>query len=204
MNSLFLQNNVSQRVSESELQDAKRILLAEINKKPSQTDIEALKVSLSKTIDQLPPPCPTNDFQFKIINNRCVYFEKTSLDYDKAIENCKEKLKDYGGGGILYEPNSIAEQKRIVDMAYEHSFGSNWAWIGVTDKTTEGQFTYNSNNQPINFTPDWHGSSGSRGRSHNCIMMYVTSPSGSYHSEQNKWYDYICTDTRRSICWSIN
>ena len=50
MNSLFLQNNVSQKVSESELQDAKRVLLAEIIKKASQTDLEALKVSLSKTV----------------------------------------------------------------------------------------------------------------------------------------------------------
>ena len=50
MNSLFLQNNVSQKVSESELQDAKRFLLAEINKKPSQTDLETLKVSFQKTI----------------------------------------------------------------------------------------------------------------------------------------------------------
>ena len=50
MNSLCLQNNVSQKVSESELQDAKRILLAEIKKKPSQADLESLKVSLSKTI----------------------------------------------------------------------------------------------------------------------------------------------------------
>ena len=53
MSSLFLQDNVSQKVSKSELQDAKRILLAEINKKPSQTDLEALKVSLSQTISFL-------------------------------------------------------------------------------------------------------------------------------------------------------
>ena len=53
MNSLFLQNNVSQKVSESELQDAKRVLLAEIIKKASQTDLEALKVSLSQTISSL-------------------------------------------------------------------------------------------------------------------------------------------------------
>ena len=50
MNSLFFQNNVSQKVSESELQVAKRVLLAEIIKKASQTDLEALKVSLSKTV----------------------------------------------------------------------------------------------------------------------------------------------------------
>ena len=141
-------------------------------------------------------PCPTNDSQ--LMDGRCVYFEKEPLTYDKATQNCQEKLKDYGGG-ILYEPHSIAEQKRIVDMLFEH-FSYNWAWIGVTDKTAEGQFTYNSNNQPINFTPDWHSGGSSGERSYNCINMYVTSPNGSYYSE---WYDISCTNTRPSICWSL-
>ena len=42
--------DVSQKVSKEELEVTKEILLAEINKKPSQTDLEALKVSLSKTV----------------------------------------------------------------------------------------------------------------------------------------------------------
>ena len=40
--------DVSHKVSKEELEATKGILLAEINKKPSQTDLEALKVSLSK------------------------------------------------------------------------------------------------------------------------------------------------------------
>ena len=138
------------------------------------------------------PQCPTNPL-YGLMDGRCVYFEKTSLTFDKATQNCQEKLKDYGGG-ILYEPNSNAEQKRIVDMAYERLSGQ-WFWIGVTDKTTEGQFSYNSNNQPISFTPDWYrvtSPSGYRGRSNNCIMILVTSPSGNRYSE---WYDQYCTGT---------
>ena len=45
--------DVSQKVSKEELEVTKGILLAEINKKPSQTDLEALKVSLSQTISSL-------------------------------------------------------------------------------------------------------------------------------------------------------
>ena len=149
-----------------------------------------------KNCDTQTPPCPTNDSKYELVDNKCVYFEKTSLNYDKAIENCKEKLKDYGGG-ILYEPNSIAEQKRIVNRAYEHGLNW-WAWSGVTDKTSEGQYTYNSNGQPINFTPDWHGGYGSNGRSNNCIEIAVTAPD---HSSYSEWADIPCTDTRSSICW---
>ena len=153
-----------------------------------------------QTTENTQRQCPTNDSQYGLMDGRCVYFEKKSLTYDKAIQNCQEKLKDYGGG-ILYEPYSIAEQKRIVDMAYERGIAETWTWIGVTDKTTEGQFKYNSNNQQINFTPDWSGSGGSVDRSINCIMILVTSPS---ESDYAKWYDQFCTNTFRSICWSIN
>ena len=110
---------------------------------------------------------------------------------------------------MLYEPYSIAEQRKIMDMAYERwsdgddsaTIHQRFTWIGVTDKISEGQYTYNSNNQPINFTPDWNSDDGSGGRSRNCIMMFVNSPSGNYYSE---WYDRYCTYTTRSICWSIN
>ena len=42
--------DVSRKVSKEELEVTKGILLAEINKKPSQTDLNVLKVGLSKTI----------------------------------------------------------------------------------------------------------------------------------------------------------
>ncbi len=44
-NGIETQIDVSQKVSKGELEVAKGILLAEINKKSSQTDLEALKVS---------------------------------------------------------------------------------------------------------------------------------------------------------------
>ena len=156
-----------------------------------------------KNCDIQTPLCPRNDSQYGLMENTCIYFEKTKLTYDKAIENCKEKLKDYGGG-ILYEPYSIAEQKRIVAMAYERGSIKNshsWYWIGVTDNISEEQYTYNSNGQPINFNPDWLLGGGKRGRNNNFIGLSVSAPSNQYYSE---WYDYISTTSIRSICWSIN
>ena len=153
-----------------------------------------------KNCDTQTPQCPTyDDPQFALVDNKCVYFEKISLTYDKAIENCQEKLKDYGGG-ILYEPYSIEEQKRIVDMAYERGSMS-WYFIGVTDKTTEGQYTYNSNNQSINFSPDWYSGWGSKGPSYNCIMILVKAPGEMFYA---KWIDNSCTTAMSSICWSIS
>ena len=78
-------------------------------------------------------------------------------------------------------------------MANEHGL-TWWSWIGVTDKTTEGEFTYNSNSQAIDFNPDWFSGFGSQGQGQNCIEVHVT----------NEWADVTCLDTRPSICWSIS
>ena len=145
-------------------------------------------------------PCPTDDSHFGLMDGRCVYFSKYRLTYDQAIENCKEKMKDYGKG-ILYQPKSISEQKRIVDMAYEQLDPRYWHWIGVNDIVTEGHYVYNSNNQTINFNPDWYNVYGSQGQSNNCIMIYVNAPD---HVNYAKWADMPCTDTWYSICMSIN
>ena len=80
---------------------------------------------------------------------KCFYIEKTRLTFDKAIENGQEKLKNYGGG-ILYEPYSIVQQKRVVDMALEHGLKDWLHWIGVTDVVNEGQSVYIQLQQPAN------------------------------------------------------
>ena len=50
------------------------------------------------TTTDLQLTCPTNDYQYKWIGGKCVYFETKQLTYDEAIQNCQEKLKDYGAG----------------------------------------------------------------------------------------------------------
>ena len=58
------------------------------------------------TTTQTQLQCPTDDPQYVLMEGRCAYIEETRLTYDQAIDNCKEKMKDYGGG-ILYEPSTL-------------------------------------------------------------------------------------------------
>ena len=66
------------------------------------------------------------------MNGQCAYFEEAELTFDEAAQNCQQKMEELGRKGILYEPFSIAEQKKMVDMAKEHGLRS-FSWIGVTD-----------------------------------------------------------------------
>ena len=60
--------------------------------------IESTYYSLLQPTTDLQLTCPTNDDQYKWLGGKCVYFETKHLTYDEAIQNCQEKLKDYGAG----------------------------------------------------------------------------------------------------------
>ena len=86
--------------------------------------------------------CPVYDYRYKILDNQCFYFEKKSLNFDSANDNCQEKL---GPSGRLYEPKSVSEMKKVGKLGDEVFTLYAWVWLGVTDKRIESQFAYNSN-----------------------------------------------------------
>ena len=180
----------------------------------SITTTESQKQSTIPTTKdtQTQPQCPTDDSRYGLMDGRCVYFEQVRLTYEEAIENCHEKLETFGGG-VLYEPNSTHELKRIMKMGYglsstmSLSKGVWWYWIGVTDIANEGQFTYNSSNQTINFNPEWvpHSQTqkwGSRGPSYNCVTVVTGYPLDSKRFA--KLGEFACNKIKKSICWSIS
>ena len=140
-------------------------------------------------------PCGNNDSRYKVIQNQCIYFETNIKNFENARENCKQK------GGKLYEPKDSAKMKEIVKISQGNLFnfitlGNTWAWIGMTDIASEGNYVYDSNGLSINFTPLWYSGYGARGTSHNCISVLTTISS----SNIGKFTDRSCLDTRKSIC----
>ena len=140
--------------------------------------------------------CPLENPNYFLVDNRCYYIQTNSTKYETAKEACKEKLTDYGGMR-LFQPRSTAQNELIVRLAHEATGLSNWMWIGITDNTTEGEYTYQSNGKPIKFDPSWHSGYGSRGTSYNCILTYVNGGSSSSFAN---WLDYDCTQQYRSVC----
>merc|ERR1712008_348317 len=136
--------------------------------------------------------CPNypNDPNYRLLNNRCIFLEKSWKSYDDAKQDCETK---FAGHGKLFEPKTWSENQMAFKIAVEDS---GW-WIGVNDRQTEGSYVYESNGSPISFTPKFYPGYGSRGTSANCIL-YV-SHSGHEFDIVN-WLDYKCTDTNYSIC----
>ena len=188
------------------------ILQDEINAKASNTELQGLKVSSKDILEYLhcllyklsinlfqsevatlndfkhKHTCPTEKSEYKKINGRCFYFEKKTLSYNDAKENCREKLI-WSGQGKLFEPSTLAENDKIAKIS-DSFFSTDFVYIGVTDVSQEGQFVYNSNGIKINFSPIWHG----RNNGKNCICF------GTWVPYIGKWYEGICSSKRKSIC----
>ena len=144
--------------------------------------------------------CPLEDPQYFLFDNHCYYISKNKTNYQTAIETCKEKLLDYGGGRLM-EPRSTTKNELILRLAHESTGKKEWSWIGITDNATEGEFTYKTNGLPINFDPNWNSGYGSKGTGSNCILSHMNDES---HSDFAKWADYDCSQNFSSICESLS
>ena len=147
-------------------------------------------------IKQYMKHCPLQNPNFFLVDNQCYHIQTNPTDYETARETCKEKLTDYGGMR-LFQPTSTAQNELIMKLAQEATGKSNWLWIGITDNTTEGEYTYQANDNSIKFDPSWHSGYGSRGTAYNCILSRMVDGSNSYFSQ---WLDYDCSQNYISIC----
>ena len=142
--------------------------------------------------------CPTHESNYYILNDHCIFVEKSSKTYENSKQNCKTK---FGGNGKLFEPMTWSENIEAYKIAKDTVTSSKYFWIGVNDKETEGSYVYETTGKPILFTPKFYSSSyGSRGTSYNCILY--NPPSSWYDSDVVHWQDYSCTSSYYSICES--
>jgi len=136
--------------------------------------------------------CPTNDPNYHLLNDHCIFLEKSYKTYEDAKQNCETK---FGVHGKLFEPKTWSENQMAYKIA--KAIHPNW-WIGVNDKQTEGSYVYESNGLPISYTPKFRYGFGSRGTFANCIL-YRSASSG-HESDIVHWVDYPCSYIHYSIC----
>ena len=159
-------------------------------------EIQKLQKDVLELKNSQTPPCPTNDPNYHILNDHCIFLEHAKKTYQAAKQNCKIK---FGGHGKLYEPLTWSENQMAYKIA-KATDGKVYWWIGVNDRQTEGSFVYESNGTPISFNPKFHPTFGSRGTSNNCILYNPAKQ----ESDIVHWLDLKCTASWSSICENSN
>ena len=64
--------------------------------------------------------CQSGEAGYKIVGNKCFFFEKVSFSKEAAIENCANK---FSSGGKLVEPKTI-EICELLEREGDASFGA--------------------------------------------------------------------------------
>ena len=79
-----------------------------------------------------------------MINGKCLFYEQKRFDHSAAQENCGGVLPN----GKLFEPADEAEND-LVYKELKFMFGASYIRIGINDKSSEGNFTYDSSGKSI-------------------------------------------------------
>ena len=94
------------------------------------------------------------------MNGTCYYFHNEEVRlFDGARKICSEAFQKHGfDSGRLYEPKDLESFARIYELAENISeYPTLTLWLGLNDRSKEGNFVYNSNGQPPIFTAPWAG-----------------------------------------------
>ena len=104
--------------------------------------------------------CKTKFTLSKWMNDRCYYFfGKSKKSFDDAQKICSEKFKEHGfNNGKLYEPKNLQNFAKIYELAEQFSYKPTLQiWLGLNDKSKEGEFVYNSNGKQPKLNTPWGG-----------------------------------------------
>jgi len=71
--------------------------------------------------------CPHAN-NYRLVKNKCYYFEKSTMTYQSAQRNCKSRIPFKGR---LFEPHTVSETKEMYDLAKSVLGNSNHYWIGL-------------------------------------------------------------------------
>ena len=156
-----------------------------------------LKVALSLiwalSPSKIPPKeCPTSD-EFKLIQGKCYAFENVLRTFDDTQVRCSQ-IFGSNIGGKIFEPRTDEVLEDVLKQAKIAWSGSNpQLWLGITDRKTEGDFAYSSDDKSNQLS--WgYGSSNAIGR--DCLLVhhsYVSSSSPNH-------LVWSCSSTLAAIC----
>ena len=91
-------------------------------------------------------------------------FRSSKMQFDDAESFCKNE------GGILYEPRNESVMSKVLNHAHNKSIKG--FWLGVHDKSEEGNFVYASDETPITLKNWNEGEPNIYGNEDDCVNVF--------------------------------
>ena len=155
-----------------------------------------MKLFLFCLVLLLPINCINGFNSWEQLDDNYYSFNKVLQTQENAKAACSRN------GGNLYEPKSETTYKKIIHHASNISLGD--FWLGINDKSQEGLFVYESNDElPINNNvSQWaDGQPSYANQEKNCVV------NKGYIVNSNTWYKWInqhCGYDKHYVCEKNN
>ena len=175
-----------------------------LQKMPEKVDdIEGctiIDLSLALSPSKIPPKeCPASD-EFKLIQGKCYAFENVLRTFDDTQVRCSQ-IFGSNIGGKIFEPRTDEVLEDVLKQAaiiWSGGASTNpQLWLGITDRKTEGDFAYSSDDQSNQLS--WgYGRTNAIGK--DCLLLHHSYVS----SSSPNMLIWSCSSTLAAICeWVI-
>jgi hypothetical protein len=137
-----------------------------------------------------PSPCAEDEVQF---DDRCYFVASSPADFDAAQENCERRGNEWG----LVEIGTREEHDFVVEQVAGEE-----AWLGATDRATEGEWVWNSGRAL------WDGD-----ESGNCLAEFCQWDEGEPNDNEGGdcarmvdavWRDTPCDEEHIAVCEQVS
>ena len=129
--------------------------------------------------------CPIEKPGYFEVLGKCYFTDSSQRNFDKSQAHCKEI---FPLGGRNFEPRDQTTNKEVA-KAYKELTNNNYAWIGITDRSSQGNYQYESDNGELTVS-QWKSGEPNSDRERCGILC----------NSSGDWCDYRCSFTSRHIC----
>ena len=130
--------------------------------------------------------CPLEKSGYFEVLGKCYFTDTIKRNFDDSQAHCKEI---FPLGGRLFEPRNLTTNKKVRENRLEDFSLYSHAFIGITDRISQGSYRYESDNGQLTVS-QWNGVEPNNDNEH-CVTIC---------SSSGDWCDDPCSSPFLHIC----
>ena len=125
--------------------------------------------------------CPLKKPGYFGVLGKCYFIDNMARNFDDSQAHCKQVFPN---GGRLFEPRDETTNKEVIKNRYNV-----FRWIGITDRISQGNYRYESDNGQLTVSQWWQGQPNDD--NHHCVY---------FCGSNGNWCDQDCSASEYSLC----
>jgi len=153
---------------------------------------ENLKIKMAQNSEKIEKienviiKCPIEKSGYFEVHGKCYFTDNILRNFDDSQVHCKDI---FPLGGRLFEPREQITYEEVRKFKKWYHGSSSISWIGITDRISQGDYRYSSDNGHLTMS-DWR-SGEPNNNNERCVIMYKST---------DDWHDYPCSSQAYHFC----